>query len=54
MSVFKELKGCFSMVSATKVHLYLENGDNKLSMVVDVGKMQDMIKMFTENCRNGG
>ena len=44
-------KGCFNMVSPTVVHVYLENGENnKLSMDVPVSKMQDVIKMFTENC----
>ena len=46
-----KFKGCFNMVSAGVIHLYLENGDeNKLSMNVPADEMQDIIQMFLKNC----
>lgn len=49
-SVPPDFKGCFNMVSPTRVHLYLENGDNnKLSMDVDIHRMQEFITLFLEN-----
>lgn len=53
--ISKDFKGCFNMVSANRVHLYLEAGENnKLSMDVDISKVQDFIKMFIENSNVGG
>ena len=53
-SDLKNFKGCFNMVSVNKVQLYLESGENnKLSMIVDICRMQEMVKMFVDNCNNG-
>ena len=51
-SDLKDFKGCFNMISSNKIQLYLENGENnKLSMIVEIGRMQEMIKMFVDNCQ---